>query len=77
MQKRNKINKQIKEDIKNTSNRLKFANEWFKLQNINTFIFKNSLYIDLGNFELELSFEEQKYRANLYLESLKSEVENE
>ena len=77
MQKRNKINKQIKEDIKNTSNRLKFANEWFKLQNINTFIFKNSLYIDLGNFELELSFEEQKYRAVLYLESLKSEIESE
>ena len=72
-----KICKQSKEDKKNTSNLVKFANEWFKIQNINTFIYKNSLYIDYGNFEFELSFNEQKYRALNYLESLKAEIEHQ
>ena len=48
------------------------ADKWFKLHDIKTFINKGSkiwkLYIDIGNFELELSKEEIEYRGELYLE---------
>ena len=40
---------------------------WFKLQNIDTFIHKNKVYLNLGNFEVELSKKEIEYRANLYI----------
>ena len=47
------------------------ADKWFKLHDIKTFINKGSkiwkLYIDIGNFELELSQDEIEYRANEYI----------
>ena len=48
---------------------LKYADEWFKLHDIPSFIHpkKDTIYIDIGNFELELSKDEIKYRAELYL----------
>ena len=53
---------------------LEYADKWFKLHDIKTFILINKssekgLYIDIGNFELQLSKDEIEYRAELYLES--------
>ena len=50
---------------------LKNANEWFKIHDIPTSILMgkkgHSLYIDIGNFELQLAEEEIQYRANEYI----------
>ena len=52
---------------------LKNANEWFKIHDIPTSILEQvgrkgySLYIDIGNFELQLAEEEIQYRANEYI----------
>ena len=48
---------------------LDYANKWFQLHDIKSFIHpkKDTIYIDIGNFELELSKEEIQYRAELYL----------
>ena len=43
------------------------CNNWFKLQNIDTFIHNKKIYLNLGNFEIELSKKETEYRANLYI----------
>ena len=51
---------------------IKYAEEWFKLQDIPTIYDKESLYIVVsGGFELELSKEEINYRAELYLNKFK------
>ena len=44
------------------------ANKWFELHNIRSFIHpkNNTIYIDIGNFELELSKDEILYRSLLY-----------
>jgi|TARA_R100000482_G_C5123651_1_gene147303 hypothetical protein len=44
------------------------ADKWCQLHDIISFIHpkKNTIYIDIGNFELELSKDEIKYRAELY-----------
>ena len=42
------------------------AEKWFKLHNISSFIQKNTLYINIEHFELELSKEEIIYRGNEY-----------
>lgn len=42
------------------------CNKWFKIHNINTFVHKNSIYLNLGNFEVELSEKEIEYRSKLY-----------
>ena len=48
---------------------LEYADKWFKLHDIISFIHpkKDTIYIDIGNFELELSKDEIKYRASEYL----------
>jgi|TARA_R100000315_G_scaffold60785_1_gene37898 hypothetical protein len=48
---------------------LEYADKWFQLHDIKSFIHpkKDTIYIDIGNFELELSKEEIQYRAELYL----------
>ena len=50
---------------------LKNANEWFKIHDIPTSILVGkkgqSLYINIGNFELQLAKEEIQYRANEYI----------
>ena len=42
------------------------AEKWFKLHYISSFIQKNTLYINIEHFELELSKEEIIYRGNEY-----------
>ena len=42
------------------------AEKWFKLHNISSFTQKNNLYIKIESFELELSEDEIRYRANEY-----------
>jgi hypothetical protein len=62
------------------NNQIKYAEEWFKLQDIPTIYndgimnnqikHKETLYVIVGgHFELELSSEEINYRAELYLDS--------
>ena len=49
---------------------LEYADKWFKLHDIPSFLQepdKDTIYIDIGNFELELSQEEIEYRASEYL----------
>ena len=51
------------------NNAIKYAEEWFKLQDIPTIYDKETLYVIVGgHFELELSSEEINYRAELYLD---------
>ena len=47
---------------------LEYADKWFQLQDMRTIKNEDTIYIDMGNFELELSKEEIQYRAELYLE---------
>jgi hypothetical protein len=52
------------------SKQIKYAEEWFKLQDIPTVYSEKSLYVIAGpDWELELSNKEINYRAELYLES--------
>tara|TARA_R110002050_G_scaffold60661_2_gene134488 strand:+ start:371 stop:562 length:192 start_codon:yes stop_codon:yes gene_type:complete len=52
------------------SNQIKYAEEWFKLQDIPTVYNEKSLYVIAGaHWELELSNEEINYRAELYTNS--------
>ena len=48
---------------------LDYANKWFQLHDIKSFIHlkKDTIYIDIGNFELELSKDEIEYRASEYI----------
>tara|TARA_R100001460_G_scaffold35948_3_gene69095 strand:- start:4245 stop:4433 length:189 start_codon:yes stop_codon:yes gene_type:complete len=48
-------------------NTLKQADKWFHIHDINAFIHNASIYIDIGDFELELSKEEILYRAKEYV----------
>lgn len=51
---------------------IKYAEEWFKLQDIPTLYNEKSLYVIAGaHWELELSKEEINYRAELYLNKFK------
>jgi len=54
--------------------KLEYANKWFQLQDIPTFISDGSIYIETGHFELELSEEEISYRAECYLDSEKQKI---
>ena len=58
------------------STKIKYAEKWFKLQNIPTIIQDDKMYISNGHFEFELSIEEVKYRAICYLDSEKQKVIN-
>jgi len=58
------------------NNTTKYAESWFRLQNIPTIIQGNKMYISNGHFEFELSFEEIKYRAICYLDSEKQKIIN-
>lgn len=51
------------------NNIIKYADNWFRLQNIPTIIKGDKMYISNGHFEFELSVEEIKYRAECYLDS--------
>ena len=55
---------------------IKYAENWFKLQNISTIIQDDKMYISDGHFEFELSTEEINYRAECYLDSEKQKVIN-
>ena len=48
---------------------LEYADKWFQLHDITSFIHpkKDTIYIDIGNFELELSKDEIEYRASEYI----------
>ena len=50
-------------------NKLDYAQKWFQLHNVPTFIHDNSIYLSDGHFEFELSEEEINYRAECYLNS--------
>ena len=52
--------------MKNYIDILKKADKWFALHDINTFIQNDKMYIDIGEFELELSKDEVEYRERLY-----------
>jgi hypothetical protein len=54
--------------------KLQYATKWFQLQNIPTIIIDNSIYLETGHFELELSEEEISYRAECYLDSENQKV---
>ena len=54
--------------------KLHYAEKWFQLQNIPTIIIDNSIYLETGHFELELSEEEISYRAECYLDSENQKV---
>lgn len=58
------------------NNKIKYAENWFKLQNIPTIIQDDKMYISDGHFEFELSAEEINYRAECYLDSEKQKVIN-
>lgn len=51
------------------NNIIKYADNWFRLQNIPTIIQDDKMYISNGHFEFEISVEEIKYRAECYLDS--------
>ncbi len=45
------------------------ANDWFKLQNIDSFIKDGSIYVVCGDgFELELSKDEVDWRSQLFVD---------
>ena len=47
---------------------LEYADKWFELHQIISFIHNESLYLDVGQgLEVELSEAEVEYRAKLYL----------
>ena len=51
------------------NNIIKYADNWFRLQNIPTIIQDDKMYISNGHFEFEISVEEIKHRAVCYLDS--------
>jgi hypothetical protein len=54
---------------------LEYANEWFRLHGIPTFIDDGSMYVQVSDgFELQLSTSEVNYRAELFLESEKQKT---
>jgi hypothetical protein len=54
---------------------LEYANQWFKLHGIPTFIDDGSMYVQVSDgFELQLSTSEISYRAQLFLESEKQKT---
>ena len=52
--------------MKNYIDILKKADKWFALHDIDTFIQNDKMYINIGEFELELSKDEVEYRERLY-----------
>jgi hypothetical protein len=47
-----------------------YAEQWFKLQDIPTLQTEKTIYLIINNhFEIEITEEEIKYRAELFLES--------
>jgi len=58
------------------NNKIKYAKNWFKLQNIPVIIQNDKMHISNGHFEFELSVEEIRYRAICYLDSEKQKVIN-
>ncbi len=55
------------ERLRKMNNVLSFAQEWFKIHNIPTLIYNNTIYYNQGSFELELSKDEIIYRAEEYI----------
>lgn len=51
----------IREDVLNN------AFKWFEVHNISAFIDDNTIYIDYGTFEFQLSSAEVYYRAEEYV----------
>tara|TARA_R100000773_G_scaffold43953_1_gene43554 strand:+ start:1045 stop:1218 length:174 start_codon:yes stop_codon:yes gene_type:complete len=45
---------------------LEYADKWFQLHDFRTIKNEDTIYIDFGNFEFELSKEEIQYRSELY-----------
>tara|TARA_R110000796_G_scaffold207691_1_gene324006 strand:- start:28 stop:219 length:192 start_codon:yes stop_codon:yes gene_type:complete len=59
--------------MKTEKNIVYYAEQWFKLQEIPTLHTKKTIYLIINNhFEIEITEEEIKYRAELFL---KSEIE--
>ena len=58
------------------NNKIKYAKNWFKLQNIPVIIQDDKMHISNSHFEFELSVEEIRYRAICYLDSEKQKVIN-
>ena len=56
---------------------IQYAEEWFKLHDIPTIIYDGSIYVQTQDgFELQLSTAEVEYRAELYLQSEISKINN-
>ena len=56
---------------------IQYAEEWFKLHDIPTIIDDGSIYVQTQDgFELQLSTAEVEYRAELYLQSEISKINN-
>ncbi len=60
----------------NMNNKIKYAENWFKLQDIPTIIQDDKIYISNGDFQFELSADEISYRAVCYLDSEKQGLLN-
>ena len=58
------------------NNKIKYADNWFKLQDIDTIIQDDKIYISNGNFQFEISADEISYRAICYLDSEKQGLLN-
>jgi len=55
------------ERLRKMNNVLSYAQEWFKIHEMPTLIYNNTIYYNEGSFELELSKDEIIYRAEEYL----------
>ncbi len=56
---------------------IQYAEKWFKLHDIPTIIDDGSIYVQTQDgFELQLSTAEVEYRAELYLQSEISKINN-
>ena len=55
------------ERLRKMNNVLSYAQEWFKIHDMPTLIYNNTIYYNEGSFELELSKDEIIYRAEEYL----------
>tara|TARA_R110002020_G_scaffold54058_2_gene151012 strand:+ start:649 stop:840 length:192 start_codon:yes stop_codon:yes gene_type:complete len=56
--------------MKTEKNTLYYAEQWFKLQDIPTLHTEKNIYLIINNhFEIEITEEEIKYRAELFLQS--------
>jgi len=56
---------------------IQYADKWFQLHNIPTIVDDVSLYVEVEHgFKLQLSTAEVEYRAELYLQSEISKINN-